>query len=1106
MSGTIVSNEYMSEESKNESNLSQTQQHPPQHEINPLGGVHVSTSEDMKQHTQTLHPDISATINDMLEELLNYTPPVSEITNISLPQPQQQQPHHQQPPQNMMVKAEQSEQFISSYNVNREDTKGTWAKIKTIYSGLSFGRTEEIHDTQVMNPQPFLQLNELHLPFHMNVSGLPTITRAENQMNLNLTLTRNKQVPMVKKVDPKYAHLPTNAMAKEKLYLTEDNEYLQGLPNFFTDKVLFIDAFLIAVPTNQIANVCEKCVVREKKRYSRRKSGLCDNILWCNNPNRNAILFSNRQLFPISNYDQDSKQISIGLKTRLTCYCKHHENTDAFKLLFVIRDSQSNIIAKSLTDSVVIMGRKSEAAINKSKLNATNMLTPNINTTKKFITSSESPIQAQMLKTHNNDYHFPSPSSSSQSEDNTNHSNSEDQISRNNSQPNLSKPNTSASQSQISLDKNLVSEGYYDLIFNQNKNNMNISNNFTSPQDNNTPISSNSSNSNINTPIFTDNSLTGNDFDMRKRSRNNYETTPSSLSFSPAQNSFSVPPPLKNNMNSGVQHDYSMNLQHLPMSIQNNPNFNNQMRPDAFSSSYSSLPTLIPSIHKVIPGQGSISGGIEITLLGSNFKPGQIVEFGENMALSSQVWNSTTMVTFLPPAAKAGQVIVSVRDPNSRDINRTATNNSNSSGSNDSSGSSVDDDLSNKNGPVFTYIDDSDKQIIELALQIVGLKMNGKLDDPRNIARQIVDSTNQNSNNGNNNYNGQSYNNNQQSPGNNYMINGDQTDFERLLIDIVNGTKDFNFTLRDEMGRTMLHYSCLKGYKALTKLLVQESSHGLCQREDNFGYLPVHFAAINGSTDIINLVDGFISGSKAVTQNGYTARDLYIFNHSDEQEFTDSESEWSDYSDDNDSQEVLRSIDTTQPQSQEELATDDQSNSLWNRMMNKLNDDILPKYEDIFPKEYFDYSMNNSKMTELIDTHDQQSAGVLRISGTHGSEEDEEDEEEEEDEDDTVEEYFEKMMSYQKEINFKNDKMLLYFWLPLLVFLLSAMILYSFGNSDDWIHYINDAVSKFTRSLLTTMFVGRENMSISIKNRLSNFQPSKMLKDLPKTIDQKLTV
>ena len=81
---------------------------------------------------------------------------------------------------------------------------------------------------------------------------------------------------------------------------------------------------------------------------------------------------------------------------------------------------------------------------------------------------------------------------------------------------------------------------------------------------------------------------------------------------------------------------------------------------------------------------------------------------------------------YLPPAAQPGQVLVTFENQ----------------------------DNDNVGGPqqqqVFTYTDDTDRQLIELALQIVGLKMNGKLEDAKNIAKRIVGTDNNNNNNSSN--------------------------------------------------------------------------------------------------------------------------------------------------------------------------------------------------------------------------------------------------------------------------------------------------------------------------------------------------------------------
>ena len=128
-----------------------------------------------------------------------------------------------------------------------------------------------------------------------------------------------------------------------------------------------------------------------------------------------------------------------------------------------------------------------------------------------------------------------------------------------------------------------------------------------------------------------------------------------------------------------------------------------------------------PSIQRVIPAEGPINGGIEVTLLGFNFKPNLVVKFGENVALSLQHWNESTIVTYLPPAAQAGPVDVTIMDPNDPDHHLMEM-------------------MHPTNKVIFTYVDDTDRQLLELALKIVGMKMNGKLEEARNVAKRILGS------------------------------------------------------------------------------------------------------------------------------------------------------------------------------------------------------------------------------------------------------------------------------------------------------------------------------------------------------------------------------
>ena len=127
--------------------------------------------------------------------------------------------------------------------------------------------------------------------------------------------------------------------------------------------------------------------------------------------------------------------------------------------------------------------------------------------------------------------------------------------------------------------------------------------------------------------------------------------------------------------------------------------------------------TVAPVIKRLIPTEGPMRGGAEITILGDNFHSGLTCMFGDNAAIPSHCWNSTTMVCTLPPSITPGVVVVGFKK---NDQMITVME-----------GSDIRTSL-------FTYIDDTERALMELALQVVGLKMTGRLEDARQIAMRIV--------------------------------------------------------------------------------------------------------------------------------------------------------------------------------------------------------------------------------------------------------------------------------------------------------------------------------------------------------------------------------
>ncbi|OAD70632.1 hypothetical protein PHYBLDRAFT_79537 [Phycomyces blakesleeanus NRRL 1555(-)] len=118
-----------------------------------------------------------------------------------------------------------------------------------------------------------------------------------------------------------------------------------------------------------------------------------------------------------------------------------------------------------------------------------------------------------------------------------------------------------------------------------------------------------------------------------------------------------------------------------------------------------------PQLKRIIPSEGPTCGGIEVTILGSGFHPGLTCLFGDIEATSTHYWSQNTIVCILPPAAESGTAVVSFKEhplPLEGDVT------------------------------LFKYYSENDRALMELALQVVGLKMTGKVEEARKIAIQIV--------------------------------------------------------------------------------------------------------------------------------------------------------------------------------------------------------------------------------------------------------------------------------------------------------------------------------------------------------------------------------
>lgn len=123
-----------------------------------------------------------------------------------------------------------------------------------------------------------------------------------------------------------------------------------------------------------------------------------------------------------------------------------------------------------------------------------------------------------------------------------------------------------------------------------------------------------------------------------------------------------------------------------------------------------------PRICKVVPAEGPMYGGIEVTVLGENFTEDTVLMFGQYPSSIVTFVSSSTIVIRLPPSHAAGIVPVQI-------CGQPTT---------------ISASHSNDDYILFNYKNDLDSAMMELALQLIGMKMTGRVDDARDVAMRII--------------------------------------------------------------------------------------------------------------------------------------------------------------------------------------------------------------------------------------------------------------------------------------------------------------------------------------------------------------------------------
>lgn len=250
-----------------------------------------------------------------------------------------------------------------------------------------------------------------------------------------------------------------------------------------------------------------------------------------------------------------------------------------------------------------------------------------------------------------------------------------------------------------------------------------------------------------------------------------------------------------------------------------------------------------PIVLKVRPDKGPLSGNIEVVVLGKHFHRNLEVVFGDSKATTTTFWNSDTLVCLLPPCVRAGPVpvtfVISGRQHSPPSVSLS---------------------------PMFTYVDDSQQRLFELAIQLQCAAQMGPGVDHYGYAQNIL--ATHGPQNGFTGGQGATFNGNVLSRGN----------AEELLmaiinkVDLIDSPYAPNYDIQRDNGASMISLACSLGFDKVVAGLLARGAHP--DLVDDGGYTPLMFASMHGHASIARRL--VLRGADTSLRNlrGQTAAEL----------------------------------------------------------------------------------------------------------------------------------------------------------------------------------------------------------------------------------------
>lgn len=613
--------------------------------------------------------------------------------------------------------------------------------------------------------------------------------------------------------------------------------------------------------------ICAGCVLREQKRANRKKNKKPDeDENWKRYETDRIIVFNTHEVKdlkdPKDHHSVAPGTMVIDLPMRIACYCRHHHEKVGFQVIFTLKDHHGTVLAQDLTPSIMVTDdhktpdktsqpssvplggadhavpaapsndlnaiqpghpfRHSQSAsdIQALKRSASALVTPVVHSGNSSLATTAAPTPRNLSRP-------PSPGSSGPSAKK-----------RKSSGPKIPTAlhmtpigtNPFTQQTPNSLRNGVPGPSSSSTSPFSPPNSLPFSDGAAQAFGRVTPPSSNVFTSGPQTPNSNEQVMFHPDTSRIANADNRvvqpiFPAPPSAHnSRAPSPNSF---------MNGALQQQTLNSLGHAPQMLNNNN---------------LSVAAPIPrqpmiAILKVLPTEGPISGGIEISIFGSGFRQGHEVYFGDSRATTTTFWAESAMTCLLPPYPQPGQVPVSVRGPDGSILSLPRPT------------------------AQFLYKDENQEHISALALSVLNHKLTGNTESLKEFINQIANFAPKDALNGNG-FSGAA-------PGG-YSLNTETKLLKVLdLLDMDDSVNRAKLNLkRKTTGHTMLHLSVALGYHRFTAGLLARGANP--NARDIGGYTPLHYAAMHDHPELVRRLIQHKADPTFKTQQGLLASDVAI--------------------------------------------------------------------------------------------------------------------------------------------------------------------------------------------------------------------------------------